>query len=352
MTLIMGTDSKEDTMVYFGLYLKDYLEDARISQTDFSNRLGITQKHMNEILNGKKNITMEMAGNIERLTGIDAKFIMKIENSRKLRENLMNQFESEENLDNYIKHFPFNELKKRKWLVFKDETNVFQICIDLLDFLKVKDFTIFNSLEKKVLFKKQGEDYKKLSLWIARCDQLSQDQDVKEYNSKKFDKLIEELKVEAYSKEYNEERIRILLNNYGILFVVEKALPGTKVRGVFKVNGNNPAIYLTKNYTGKDSFYFELFHELKHCKSNYNEAKNKIFAGGDDQKEKEADEFALETMISNEIWKKILNNYVDEEHLMKISKDYRIPMSFIVGRLAYYKLISYRSYFYQNYKNE
>lgn len=139
-------------MVYFGLYLKDYLENARISQTDFSNRLGITQKHMNEILNGKKNITMEMAGNIERLTGIDAKFIMKIENNRRIKESLLEHFETEENLIKYIKEFPINELKKRKWLVFKDESNIFQKSIDLLDFLKVKDFTVFNLLEQKVLF--------------------------------------------------------------------------------------------------------------------------------------------------------------------------------------------------------
>jgi addiction module HigA family antidote len=148
----MGMDSKEEIMVYFGLYLKDYLENARISQTDFSNRLGITQKHMNEILNGKKNITMEMAGNIERLTGIDAKFIMKIENNRRIKESLLEHFETEENLIKYIKEFPINELKKRKWLVFKDESNIFQKSIDLLDFLKVKDFTVFNLLEQKVLF--------------------------------------------------------------------------------------------------------------------------------------------------------------------------------------------------------
>ena len=44
-------------MVSFGKYLKDYLEFNNISQTEFAMRMGITQKHMNEILNGKANIT-------------------------------------------------------------------------------------------------------------------------------------------------------------------------------------------------------------------------------------------------------------------------------------------------------
>ena len=46
-------------MVYFGKYLKDYLEFNNISQTEFAMRMGITQKHMNELLNGKTNVTLE-----------------------------------------------------------------------------------------------------------------------------------------------------------------------------------------------------------------------------------------------------------------------------------------------------
>ena len=65
-------------MIYFGKYLKDYLEYNNISQTEFATRIGITQKHMNEIINGKTRITLEMAGNIERLTGIKSEFIISV----------------------------------------------------------------------------------------------------------------------------------------------------------------------------------------------------------------------------------------------------------------------------------
>lgn len=44
----------------FGSMLKDYLEYYKISQTDFAERLGISTKHMNEILNGKTNISEEL----------------------------------------------------------------------------------------------------------------------------------------------------------------------------------------------------------------------------------------------------------------------------------------------------
>ena len=98
-----------DEFVYFGLYLKDYLEESHISQSEFANRLGITQKHMNEILNGKANITLEMAANIERLTGISASFITSIENDRKMKEELLKKYGSEKELNKTLKNdFFFN----------------------------------------------------------------------------------------------------------------------------------------------------------------------------------------------------------------------------------------------------
>ena len=137
-------------------------------------------------------------------------------------------------------------------------------------------------MEEQVLFKKSGNDFNKIALWIARCDEIIKEQDVNEYNSYNLMFLIKDLKELAYKEGFELEKIKELLNKYGIYFVCEKALPGTKIRGCFKVKGKQPAVYVTDNYAGKDSFFFELFHELGHCKSDYNEGKNKIIIERED----------------------------------------------------------------------
>lgn len=339
-------------MIYFGKYLKDYLEFNNISQSEFAMRMGITQKHMNQILNGKTNITLEMAGNIERLTGISSSFIINIENSRKIKEKILEEYGTNENVKKVItKEYYINELKKNNWITFKDESNILQVCIDLLNFLKVKDFKVVEKLEQQVLFKKTGNDFKKLALWIAHCDEMVQKQEVKEYNHYNLLFLISDLKDYAYQKEINLDEIRNILNSYGIFFVCEKAIKGTKVRGCFKVKGKHPAIYVTDNYAGKDSFFFELFHELGHCKSDYNDAQNKIIIDGNKEKEEKADKFALNAMIEDDIWKEIVESDLKESTLKQVSEKYRIPMSFIVGRLAKINKITYDSKIYQqNYK--
>ena len=316
-------------MIYFGKYLKDYLEYSNISQTEFAMRMGITQKHMNEILNGKTNIS--------------------VENSRILKESILKEYGNLQHIkEEIIKKYYINELKKRKWIKFKDETDELQICIDLLDFLKIKDFEVVPKLEEQVLFKKSGNDFNKIALWIARCDEIIKEQDVNEYNSYNLMFLIKDLKELAYKEGFELEKIKELLNKYGIYFVCEKALPGTKIRGCFKVKGKQPAVYVTDNYAGKDSFFFELFHELGHCKSDYNEGKNKIIIDGNEKKEEKADKFALEVMIPENVWNEIINGKIEKNKLEKISQTEKIPMSFIVGRLAKKDLITYRSRLYQD----
>jgi len=337
-------------MISFGDYLKDYLEFNNISQTQFALRMGVTQKHLNEIINNKKNVTAEMAANIERLTGISASFILKIENSRRIRDEILDKYKNKENLKTEIyKEYSINELKKNNWVNFKDETDIFQICIDLLDFLKIKNFDIVNKLEEQVLFKKNGDDFKKLALWIAYCDELSAKQNVNEYNKCNFYFLVQDLKKEAFENSLDVERIRELFNAYGIFFVVQKALKGTKVRGCFKVNGKHPAIYVTENYAGKDSFYYEIFHELGHCKSDYNEGKNKVIIEGSEKQEFRADKFALDVMIPEDVWNEIMSRDLGEENLLEISKKFEIPMCFIVGRLARMDFIKYDSDIYKRY---
>lgn len=54
-------------------------------------------------------------------------------------------------------------------------------------------------------------------------------------------------------------------------------------------------------------------------------------------------------MIPKNVWKKIEKDY-SEENIFNISKQYRIPISFIVGRLANLNMISYKSKLYNENK--
>ena len=180
-------------------------------------------------------------------------------------------------IKDFLNSYYLKEMVQKNWLVLKDKNSLIQNTMDLLDYLKVKDFNLLDKyLNKRILFKKQDNaNMIKIYLWIKHCDKTIENQKVNEYHSSNLTKLLNELKI-IRNKKYNEIELIKLFNKYGIYLSIEDALKGTKLRGCMMVKGKNPAIYMTKYLKEKASFYFTLYHEIGHIKRDYNKAKNKI----------------------------------------------------------------------------
>lgn len=304
-------------MLGFGSMLKDYLDFYKISQTDFADRLGISKKHMNNILNGNSNISEELMLSISLITDIDVNLIFYVENKKRLYDNLIKKYGNEKEIIKFLNTFSFKEMKERKWITLKDETSFVQNAIDLLDFLKISNFENINKyLEKRILYKKQDSaNLTKIYLWIKRCDEQIKLQNPKEYKKENLTNLFKVLKQEQ-NKKFNKERLIKIFNENGIYLVIEDALSGTKVRGCTSVKQKNPAIYLTTYLKEKASFYYVLYHELSHVKTDYNKAKNKIIINeGESIVEDKADKFALNKMIDDNLYKLILSDRSNERDI-------------------------------------
>ena len=327
-------------MFGFGSMLKDYLEYHNISQSDFAKRLGISQKHINNILNENADISEDLMIAISLITDIDIKLITFVETKKKLYDFLNTKFKDEKEINDYLNSFHIKEMDKMGWLTLNDKTSYLQNAYDLLRYLNVRDFNIYDKYVKEtIFFKKYSDaDLKKVFLWITRCDKLIQKQNVNDYTKDNFNKLLNELKKER-NKPFNKDNLIKLFNKFGIYLVIEDALKGTKIRGCTKVVGSNPAIYMTCYLKEKSLFYFSLYHELGHVKSEYNKAKSKVIINGSDDEEKRADNFSLNEMIPNDIYKLILDNFDKKD---KIAKENNIPLCFLYSRLAYEGKISYK----------
>lgn len=335
----------------FGSMLKDYLEYYKISQTDFADRLGISSKHMNEILNENTNISESVMLAISLITDIDINLIFYVENKKRIYQYLNKKYKDEKEIKDFLNSYYINEMYKKKWIVLKDKESLIQNTMDLLDYLSVRDFDVFeNYLNKRILYKKSDSaNMRKIYLWIKHCDKKIENQVVNNYNSSNLDNLLNELKIERNNK-FNDKKLIKIFNKYGIFLSIEDALDGTKLRGCMMVKGTNPAIYMTKYLKDKASFYYALYHEISHIKSDYNKAKNKIIVDEDiDELEKRADEFALNQMIDNKVWKEIINNIDSKE---EICKSNLIPLSFLYSRLAYLGYIKYSSKEYNLHKEK
>ena len=332
-----------------GSFLRRYMEYYNISGVDFAESLGITPKHLSEIINKNIDISDELALAISLVTDFDVSYILKLENNKKMIRYLNNKFKTEDKIKEYLDSFYIKELEKEGWIVLTHKENIYNNAIDLLKFFRVRNFDIIEEKRENTLFKKNiNSDDNKVLLWLSRCENLTKNQEVEEFKMSNIDDILNYLKEER-NKELNIDKLVKYFNSKGLYLVVEKALKGTKIKGASKVKRNKPAIYLTTLYKDKASFYYALYHEIGHIKKHYSMAKNKYLIDGEDKLEEEADKFAFNEMIPSKAWNTIVMGIDKKKISLDISREYNIPMCFIVRSLAKEGYIKYSSTFYKEY---
>lgn len=129
------------------------------------------------------------------------------------------------------------------------------------------------------------------------------------------------------------------LHEVGIAMVIEKQLPQTYLDGAAMWHPKGfPVVALTLRYDRLDNFWFTLFHELGHVKKHLNPKDGECFidtdidARSEKAIEREADQFALNTFISEKQWDRLGSlEYADEIKAAAIQL--AIDPAIIAGRL-------------------
>lgn len=131
------------------------------------------------------------------------------------------------------------------------------------------------------------------------------------------------------------------LKEVGITVVVEKHLDKTYLDGAaMLLDGTYPVIGLTLRHDRLDNFWFVLFHELGHIIRHRSSGLADGFFDDDETKsenimESEADDFARNALIPDEVWKNSFVRYtVDSERICSFAKQHNIHPAIVAGRIS------------------
>lgn len=333
----------------FADYLKEYLNFNNITNKDFANRIGITPKHLIDILSGKCDLSAQLIDSISIVTDIPSDYIYRMELNYKFEKEIEEYLKNEHlTLSQYLNKFSYRFLIKNKWISFVDEKSKMDIAKDILKFLRVKDPEKVYKIDEKIYYKSKNDKPELLLLWLEKCYRETLNQKVEKYNKNNIEKLVNYIRDLASKNIFDERALIEQFNKNGIALVIQEDIPGSKIRGAFKVHKDVPSIYITYKHNRIADIYFALLHELAHCKKDFNQAKATSLVSFDDEIsiEEVADHQAYEWMVDSKYYKKIVNadNY-------NIEAETVYPKCFIVYRLAKDKLIEYSSSIYQKYNS-
>lgn len=330
----------------FGKELGRFLDFYNISINDFADRIDTTPKNLIDIIEGRVALSFNMICNIAFISEISADYIFKVEESFKVDNNI-DKYLEENNLTikKYLKRFNIKEVEKKYKILIRDEKHDYTILEDIFKYLRITNPELIYKKNNHIFYKSKNDKPELLALWLEHCYRTVRDQELGLYNKDNIDKLVSFIRKEACSNKFDKERLIKEFNKNGIFLAIEPDLEGAKIRGAFRVLNDKPAIYLTPKYKRIADIYFALFHELAHCKSDYNRAKSGSFVSIENIKSEEdyeirANKTAFNWMVNDKTYNDIVKskNYED---------NYEIK-SFLVYRLAQDGHISYKSKLYQD----
>jgi len=322
-------------------HLPKVLIQARIgkglSQKDLAEKLGMTMQQIQ-----RYEASNYMGASLARL--IEISNILEVS----INEIWGGENESGDSIfvwdnDSFIdwKRFPIKEMIQRGWVSPKNKQTPAQLVREY--FANAAGSQYATALHRKKFHGGNKPNEYALLAWQARVlDKARQEHEnglVSDFvlNDSWLNELVH-LSVEDDAP----RKAKKFLASKGIALVVEKHLQGTYLDGAaMLLETSNPVVALTLRHDRLDNFWFVLFHELGHVFLHLFDSLSMDFfderndeSVSEDDIEKEADQFALSTLIPESHWDDCLSKFsLTKESVDIDAKSLGVHPSIVAGRI-------------------
>ena len=331
-----------------GETIKDILTSRSMTQNELAIRMGRSYQEISYLINGKRTITLETAKQLEYVFGIKSSFWLNIERDyQETKARLEEEYRLSMQIEK-VKNYPYPEMV-RLGLVEATRKSLDK-AENLLRFFQVANL---GALEKHIgnvagenLFRKSGKfvlSPYKLAVWLRMGEVEAQKLELQEFDSKRLRGYIPEIRALTLKEPaYFIPKLKSIGKECGVAFLLINELKAFPVWGLTRWIGKNPHIQVNLRYKTNDHFWFSIFHEIGHILIHkrgefYIRIKN---SSGDNDFEKDADNFARDYLIPTEIIDELKNTaYLSKSIILNTAEKIGVAPGIIVGRLQHDKII-------------
>ncbi len=333
-----------------GVLIKDELEArSDINQKNLAREIGVKASFLNEIIKGKRPVTADIAILLEKTLGISADYWMRFQSQyeidkARVKEKNIKRLRNIELWGIVKEYVPVKYFRKHKYLTDNLDSDI-ETIKDIYSAQTIDELISNAAKNKWALYRKSDKlkiDEKNMFAWSSLAYYEAKRQKTNTFNIDNIPQLCVDLNKVFHENNHTVEGVKKLLNQYGIKFITIEKLEKTPVDGFSFWSGNNPAVALTLRYSRIDNFAFTLLHEIGHIELHLQNNKEARFVDFSSDKrtgklEKEADRFAQEKLIPDNIWEEINTNYLplNDDKLIEMGNAYQINPAILLGRICY-----------------
>lgn len=329
----------------------DISEERGWTQNELAQRLGYTEKHVSQLINGKVPLSVEAASRLERVVGGTIAFWLSREANYQNHKARLENAKKHSSWVSWLDELPVKELMNSGVITKQrlDKRNKPSVVQSFLRFFGVASpdewKTHYGGMQ--VAFRKSRDeqsDVGAISSWLRLGEQQAEQIEVPKYNKTLFIRALQEIRTfTCQPPEEFEPKMRELLLTAGITFVLVPAIPRARVSGVARWLGpTRPLIQLSLYGKTNDKFWFTFFHEAAHIllHSETKEDKKSIFlddpnaSHSDSPQEHEANSWAGNWLIPSKFSSQ-LDSLNTKVRVQTFAKEIGIHPGIVVGRLQH-----------------
>ena len=279
-----------------GETIKEQLSFRSMSQKEFALRMGLTEKHVTNLLKGRVQLTSNVAMRLESVLGVPAVFWENLE--ALYRETLIkveeeNQMEADAEI---AKKLPCSDMVKNGWI--SSSKNSYDKVVILRKFFEVSTLQLINNpainrIACRRFSSGDKSDYSLLA-WAQQAKIEARNCNTAPINISGLKKVIPTIRSMSVSspEKFCPELINLFSDN-GIALIFLPHIKDSALHGASFYDGKKIVVGLTVRGKYADKFWFSLFHEIAHIIYGHIGQTN----GTSDDDEKKADLFARETLV-------------------------------------------------------
>jgi HTH-type transcriptional regulator/antitoxin HigA len=339
-----------DYIVTPGDTILDLLDEREMTQTDLARRLGVTPKHVNQIVKGSAPISADVALGLDKVLGGSVSFWATREALYQARMAAAAENEELEQEVGWASKFPIKELRARD-LIPKAAQGA-ELVAHLLRFLGIAHPKQW--VDPTVAYRKTRafeSDSHALAAWLRLGEIEASRIECEPYDHDRFLDALDEIRhlTRLEPEEWEPELIR-LCAAAGVAVVIVPPFAKARANGATRwLSASKAVIQLSLRYKWEDIFWFSFFHEAGHIVLH---RKKQVFVeppkpkeGLDDadpatvRLEQEADRFAARTLIPPRYERRLRQLRLDD--IRDFAEQLQIAPAILVGRMHHEGLLPY-----------
>ncbi|MFC4912810.1 HigA family addiction module antitoxin [Actinomadura gamaensis] len=348
MTKRTYPEVEPDYAVPPGETIREFLDELGMTQRQLAARLGLSPKHVNQLIQGLVPLSPDVAARLELVTGMSARLWNRIEADYRTALTRQRQRQDFAELNAWVKdEMPVAELVKRGVLPPepKDLTSRAQ---QLLSFFGVAQLQTYREIyEESAVQFRQTRTFKAspgaVAAWIRLGELKAQDVSCQPYDREGLEAALPRLR--SLTLQPPKVFLKVaqdICAAHGIAAVIVPEITGARASGATKWLGPDKAmVMLSGRYKTDDQLWFTFFHELCHV---IRHGKGVWIENGKDHKdpqEQEADSFARDLLIPP-AKAPLLRALKTLEQIKRFAQGIDVAPGIVVGRMQHEGILNYR----------